>query len=111
MFAVATHDVQLLALASSTTVDGAKHVAHVSWHGRQKFVPFGAKPGGHTTEHLPPFRVWFALAHVMQVSAPAPSHVAQLAWQPVQTPPPLRYFPAGQAVTHAPPSKFVRSHG
>ena len=73
---VATHDVQLLTLLSPTTVGGEEHVRHVSWHGRQKFVPFGAVPGGHTAVHLPPFRVWVVLAHVMQVSVPAPSHVA-----------------------------------
>ena len=138
MLVVATHDVQLLTLLSPTTVGGEEHVRHVSWHGRQKFVPFGAVPGGHTAVHLPPFRVWVALAHVMQVSVPAPSHVApdrakgeqristdlqhardpssnggqsQLAWQLVQTPPPLRNSPAGQAATHALPSRLVRSHG
>ena len=111
MLAVATHDVQLLTLLSPTTVGGEEHVRHVSWHGRQKFVPFGAVPGGHTAVHLPPVILWVALAHVMHVSVPAPSHVPQVAWQLVQTPPPLRNSPAGQAATHALPSRLVRSHG
>ena len=63
LFAVRTQDVQLLTLALAlalalaltltlTTGAGAKQVAHVSWHGRQKLVPLAAVPAGQTAKHL-----------------------------------------------------------
>jgi hypothetical protein len=107
----ATHDVHVLTLAPSATEGGARHVAHESWHGRQKLVPLAAVPRGQTAAHRPPLSVWLLLAHVMQVPEPAPSQVAQLAWQLVHAPPPLRYIPSGHVPRHAPSSKFGRSHG
>ena len=111
MLLEATHEVQVVTLAPRATAVGALHVAHESWHGRQKLVPLAAVPRGQTAAHLPPLSVWLVLAQPMQVPDPAPSHVAQLAWHAVHAPPPLRYMPAGHEAMHAPRSKVGRSHG